>query len=147
MSKMHKSTEFNLLRGLPRTKRNIQTRAHEKTEHHVEVSRRYGEEYFDGPREYGYGGYKYDGRWLPVARDIVAHFGLKRGDSVLDIGCAKGYLVEDLMSVCPGLEAFGFCPFLLRTSAHSPTIERPPDTRRRKRIAISGRQICLCIIY
>ena len=107
MSKIHKSTEFYLLRGLPRTKRNIQTRAHEKTEHHVEVSRRYGEEYFDGTREYGYGGYKYDGRWLPVARDIVAHFGLKRGDSVLDIGCAKGYLVEDLMSVCPGLEAFG----------------------------------------
>ena len=44
---------------------------------------------------------------MPVARDIVTHFGLKRGDSVLDIGCAKGYLVEDLMSVCPGLEAFG----------------------------------------
>ena len=25
------------------------------------------------PREYGYGGYRYDGRWQPVARDIVAH--------------------------------------------------------------------------
>ena len=63
--------------------------------------------YFDGPREFGYGGYRYDGRWVPVARDIVAHFGLKPGDRVLDVGCAKGFLVKDLMTVCPGLEAFG----------------------------------------
>jgi ubiquinone/menaquinone biosynthesis C-methylase UbiE len=26
---------------------------------------------------------------------------------VLDVGCAKGFLVKDLMTVCPGLEAFG----------------------------------------
>jgi len=26
---------------------------------------------------------------------------------VLDIGCAKGFLVKDLMITCPGLEAFG----------------------------------------
>ena len=29
-------------------------------------------EYFDGPRDYGYGGYRYDGRWVPVAEDMVA---------------------------------------------------------------------------
>ncbi|MEX1204871.1 MAG: methyltransferase domain-containing protein, partial [Dongiaceae bacterium] len=29
------------------------------------------------------------------------------GDRVLDVGCAKGFLVKDLMRVCPGLEAFG----------------------------------------
>jgi ubiquinone/menaquinone biosynthesis C-methylase UbiE len=26
---------------------------------------------------------------------------------VLDVGCAKGFLVKDLMLACPGLEAFG----------------------------------------
>ena len=26
---------------------------------------------------------------------------------MLDVGCAKGFLVKDLMKVCPGLEAFG----------------------------------------
>jgi ubiquinone/menaquinone biosynthesis C-methylase UbiE len=26
---------------------------------------------------------------------------------VLDVGCAKGFLVKDLMKVCPGLEVFG----------------------------------------
>jgi SAM-dependent methyltransferase len=61
--------------------------------------------YFDGPREFGYGGYRYDGRWKPVARDIVDHFGLKPGDRVLDVGCAKGFLVKDLLEL--GIDAFG----------------------------------------
>jgi ubiquinone/menaquinone biosynthesis C-methylase UbiE len=99
--------EVNLLRALPETKRSIEKRAAAQTAENIAISRRYGREYFDGPREVGYGGYRYDGRWLPVARDIVAHFGLKAGDRILDVGCAKGFLVHDLMKVCPGLEAFG----------------------------------------
>jgi ubiquinone/menaquinone biosynthesis C-methylase UbiE len=99
--------EVNLLRALPQTKRNIEKRAAAQTPENIAISRRYGREYFDGPREVGYGGYRYDGRWIPVARDIVAHFGLKAGDRILDVGCAKGFLVHDLMQVCPGLEAFG----------------------------------------
>ena len=73
----------------------------------IRVAREYGEMYFDGPREYGYGGYRYDGRWKPVARDIVEHFGLVPGMRVLDVGCAKGFLVKDLLGECPGLEVFG----------------------------------------
>jgi ubiquinone/menaquinone biosynthesis C-methylase UbiE len=99
--------ELDLLRALPRTKRNIQKRLEAKDPAVVTESRKYGQMYFDGPRHYGYGGYRYDGRWVPVARDIVAHFDLKPGMRVLDIGCAKGFVVKDLMSVCPGLEAFG----------------------------------------
>ena len=98
--------EVNLLAALPKGKRNLSSRT-AKTDEHVRISREYGEAYFDGPREYGYGGYRYDGRWIPVARDMVKHFGLKAGDRVLDVGCAKGFLVKDLMQVCPGLEAFG----------------------------------------
>jgi SAM-dependent methyltransferase len=97
----------DLLRALPKTKRNIQKRMDAKDPAVIEVSRRYGEEYFDGPRDYGYGGYKYDGRWAPVARDIIEHFGLKAGMRVLDVGCAKGFLVKDLLRECPGLEVFG----------------------------------------
>ncbi len=97
----------DLLRALPKTKRNIQKRMDAKDPAVIEISRRYGEEYFDGPRDYGYGGYKYDGRWVPVAADIVEHFGLKPGMRVLDVGCAKGFLVKDLLNVCPGLEVFG----------------------------------------
>ncbi len=99
--------EVNLLRALPSTKRNIQKRAEAKNPEIVRLAREFGQVYFDGPREAGYGGYRYDGRWIPVARDIVRHFGLKAGDRILDVGCAKGFLVKDLMVVCPGLEAFG----------------------------------------
>jgi len=99
--------EVNLLNKLPRGKRNVNARAEAKTAEIIAISREYGELYFDGPRTYGYGGYRYDGRWVPVAADMVAHFGLKPGDRVLDVGCAKGFLVKDFLKVCPGLEAFG----------------------------------------
>jgi SAM-dependent methyltransferase len=97
--------ELDLLRSLPRTKRNVTARATGKTDALIALSRAYGREYFDGPREVGYGGYRYDGRWVPVARDIVAQYGLKPGDKVLDVGCAKGFLVKDLLG--QGIDAYG----------------------------------------
>lgn len=99
--------EVNLLARYPKAKRNVGARSHAKTDEHIRISRQYGEVYFDGPREYGYGGYRYDGRWLPIAEDIIAHYGLKPGMRILDVGCAKGFLVKDLLKACPGIEAFG----------------------------------------
>jgi SAM-dependent methyltransferase len=98
--------EVNLLAKYPRTKRNIKARLGDKDENR-RIALQFGREYFDGTREQGYGGYHYDGRWQPVAEDIVTYFSLKAGDRVLDVGCAKGFLVKDLMRACPGLEAFG----------------------------------------
>ena len=54
-----------------------------------------GEEYWDGDRKYGYGGYYYDGRWKPVAEAMVKHYGLQFGDKILDIGCGKGALLGE----------------------------------------------------
>jgi ubiquinone/menaquinone biosynthesis C-methylase UbiE len=99
--------EVDLLKCLPRSKRDIRKRANHKSPELIAEARKFDELYFDGPREYGYGGYRYDGRWLPVARDITLHFGLKPGMRVLDVGCAKGFLVHDLMEAVPGLEVYG----------------------------------------
>ena len=98
--------EVNLLARYPRAKRNVKARLGNKEENR-RIALQFGREYFDGPREQGYGGYRYDGRWIPIAEDIVNHFKLKPGDRVLDVGCGKGFLVKDLMKVCPGLEVFG----------------------------------------
>lgn len=98
--------QINLLARYPKAKRNVKARLGNKEENR-RIALQFGREYFDGTREQGYGGYRYDGRWLPIAEDIIRHFGLKPGDRVLDVGCGKGFLVKDLMKACPGLEAFG----------------------------------------
>ena len=99
--------EVDLLARLPKTRRDIQKRHAAQTLENIAIAQQFGHDYFDGPRAVGYGGYRYDGRWIPIAEDIVRHFRLKAGDRVLDVGCAKGFLVKDLMQVCPGLESFG----------------------------------------
>lgn len=98
--------EVNLLQAYPKAARDVAQRVKDK-EANRELASKFGFEYFDGPREQGYGGYHYDGRWVPIARRFVAHFGLKPGDRVLDVGCAKGFLVKDLTDVCPGLRVYG----------------------------------------
>jgi cyclopropane fatty-acyl-phospholipid synthase-like methyltransferase len=99
--------EVNLLRRYPKAKRNIQKRTTAQSADNIRIAREYGREYFDGARDTGYGGYRYDGRWVAIAEDMIAHWGLKPGDRVLDVGCGKGFLVKDMMKVCPGLEVFG----------------------------------------
>lgn len=90
----------------PKAKRNLEGRSL-ATDEDKRIACQFGQDYFDGPRIRGYGGYKYDGRWLAVARTFVEEWGLRPGDKVLDIGCAKGFLVRDLMEVCPGLDVRG----------------------------------------
>lgn len=98
-------SEINLLKSLPKPKRSISERSKKKSKKIIEISRKYGKLYFDGPREYGYGGYHYDGRWKSVARDIVKIYKLKKKHKVLDIGCGKGFLVKDLVDL--GIDAYG----------------------------------------
>ncbi|MCC7492892.1 MAG: class I SAM-dependent methyltransferase [Fimbriimonadaceae bacterium] len=72
------------------------------------VARQFGADYWDGDRRYGYGGYRYDGRWRPVAELLAAHYALQPGDRVVDVGCGKGHLLYELTQVVPGLRAVGY---------------------------------------
>ncbi len=71
------------------------------------VAKQYGFDYWDGDRKYGYGGYRYDGRWRSVARKIADHYQLKAGQKVLDVGCGMAHLLYELTQVVPGLEVSG----------------------------------------
>ena len=71
------------------------------------ISKKFGQEYFDGDRKHGYGGFRYDGRWRLFAEKLIAHYGLKPGQRVLDIGCAKGFVLHEFKVAMPELEVAG----------------------------------------
>jgi len=98
-------SEVDLLRSIPRPKRNLSQRSESRSQEIIAESKKYGQMYFDGPRDYGYGGYRYDGRWKSVAVDIIEHFNLVQGSRVLDVGAAKGFLVKELLDL--GIDAYG----------------------------------------
>ncbi|SDT94608.1 Methyltransferase domain-containing protein [Verrucomicrobium sp. GAS474] len=91
--------DINLLDTLPQTKRNLAARAEQKTDADREIAKRFDRNFFDGERKHGYGGYRYDGRWLPVARRMVDHYHLPSNARILDVGCAKGFLMSDFKQV------------------------------------------------
>lgn len=96
--------EVDLLADYPRILRPIWTRTR-ATAGDRAIASRFGKEYFDGSRIRGYGGYAYDGRWQPIAKRIVEHYKLPRESRILDVGCAKGFLVHDLNAL--GMRAYG----------------------------------------
>jgi SAM-dependent methyltransferase len=116
--------EVNLLDRYPAATRNLQVTRGASAEART-AALKFDVEYFDGDRATGYGGYRYDGRWLPVAERIRDHYGLRGGDRVLDVGCAKGFFLHDLRTVVPGIEVFG-----LEISGYA-IAHAMPEVRRR----------------
>ena len=99
--------EFNLLRDYPKPKetrkvnknlRNIQSR--------ITASYR-DREFYDGNRNNGYGGFKYDGRWKIIVKQICKEYNLNNKSSFLQIGCEKGFLLHDLKFFLPKAEVRG----------------------------------------
>jgi SAM-dependent methyltransferase len=72
------------------------------------VSKRYGKEYWDGARRYGYGGYKYDGRWKPLAERLIGEYRLPSDARILDVGCGKAFLLHELKLLLPQAQVVGF---------------------------------------
>ena len=71
------------------------------------IAKQWGADYWDGPRQYGYGGMRYDGRWLPVAKEMAKFYGVESGGKVLDVGAGKGYLLYEFTQSVPGVEVAG----------------------------------------
>jgi hypothetical protein len=98
--------EIDLLDSYPRVTRDIESRAAAVEEQRA-IAKQFGREYFDGERTQGYGGYRYDGRWVRVAERFRDEYGIVAGMTILDVGSAKGFLLHDFRQVVPGVEVFG----------------------------------------
>lgn len=100
--------EIDLLARYPRAQRNLLERLESKSEEVRSVARKFDFEYFDGERNYGYGGFSYNPKyWSEVVRDFIREYELTSESSVLDVGCAKGFFLYDLKRAVPGIKITG----------------------------------------
>jgi len=100
--------EIDLMDLYPRSSRPIEERGKLITEDHRNVARQFGHEFFDGDRLYGYGGYSYNPRfWQDTVRRFKEHYQLSKDASVLDVGCAKGFMLHDFKELMPSLNVAG----------------------------------------
>ena len=96
-----------LMRSYPKIKRNLDEREKSIDENVRNIARKFEKDFFDGERKYGYGGYKYDGRWIPVVKDFIEFYNLNENSSVLDIGAGKGFMMKDFLDSLPGAKIKG----------------------------------------
>ena len=63
--------------------------------------------FFDGDRNRGYGGFKYDGRWIKVASKIIKEYNLNENSKILQLNCEKGFLLNDIKKLIPKIKIQG----------------------------------------
>ena len=91
-----------------KTKRDYIGRMTDDKVHCMRIARKYGKDFWDGDRRYGYGGYKYDGRWEQVAQRLIETYSLPADAKVLDVGCGKGFLLYEFTKLLPNVQVTGF---------------------------------------
>lgn len=125
-------TEVNFLQSLhTATKRDYLARMNAEKPECMRVAKQYGFDYWDGDRKFGYGGYKHDGRWKPVAEAMARHYGLYKptgidnhNQRILDIGCGKSHLLYELGNAARHIETYGIDVSQYAVEQAHPAMER-----------------------
>jgi SAM-dependent methyltransferase len=69
---------------------------------------KFPKEYFDGKREHGYGGYYYNPKFFrKIVKAMIKYYKLDNTSKILDIGCAKGFMMYEFKKALPDCEVRG----------------------------------------
>ena len=100
--------EIDLMINYPKASRDLKKRSDQKNEEDRRIAREFGFDFFDGDRRHGYGGFTYHEKyWTPVVPTFKNHWKLTNQNSLLDVGCAKGFMLYDFQRLIPGLKVCG----------------------------------------
>lgn len=125
--------EFNALEGYPEPKEPRIVGPTVRTIQNRIIAAYRDKEYYDGERNNGYGGFKYDGRWVSVAQNMSLEYGLTENSAVLQIGCEKGFLLHDLQQLYPQMKIRGtdISKYAIKEAMPlvKPLIKRAPFTK------------------
>ena len=92
-----------------KTKRDYLGRMNDDKPKCMDKARKFEKDYWDGPRRYGYGGYKYIKNLLtPIANKIISEYKLNNKSKILDVGSGKGFLIFEIKKLLPGIKVEGF---------------------------------------
>ena len=124
---------FDALAGYPQPRAPRSVGPNVRTIRNRIIASSRGKEFYDGDRRNGYGGFTYDGRWVPIAKGMAKEYGLTAASAMLQVNCEKGFLLHDIQQLLPGITVRGveISDYAIATAMPSvrPYIQKAPFTQ------------------
>jgi ubiquinone/menaquinone biosynthesis C-methylase UbiE len=104
-----KNKQINFWKHYPKINRkNISSLRVKVTNDLKKKLKKFPKEYFDGKRAHGYGGYYYNPKFFKkIVKAMIKHYKLNNKSKILDIGCAKGFMMYEFKKALPNCEIKG----------------------------------------
>ena len=99
--------EFDALSNYPEPTQPRMVHPKIRTIHNRIVASYRGEAFYDGDRNNGYGGFNYDGRWKPIAKNMIDTYSLDGQSKILQVGSDKGFLLHEFLQISPTTDVSG----------------------------------------
>ena len=99
--------EYDALKGYPEPKEPREVHPDIRTIQNRIVASYRDKEFYDGDRNNGFGGLKYDGRWETIAKNMLKEYSLDDRSAILQVGCDKGFLLHEFIKLCPKISLNG----------------------------------------
>ena len=99
--------EYDALAGYPEPKSPRVVNPGIRTVYNRIVASYRDKRFYDGDRNDGYGGFRYDGRWAPIAENMMEQYSLSGQSAILQIGSDKGFLLHEFRQLCPAIKVRG----------------------------------------